>query len=80
MLPVYFYAKFVGSERENIHACTVDLEIFVLGNFHNMIKFCVEKIFVGTTPYHINVNSVHVFFIFVAAINYENILQRNLPD
>ena len=34
------------------------------------------KIFVGTTPYHVNINSVHVFFvrlIFVAAINYENI-------
>ena len=36
--------------------CTVDLEFFVLRNFH-MTKFCVEN-FVGMTPYHINVNSV----------------------
>ena len=45
----------------------------MLGNFR-MINFCVE-IFVGTTPYHVNVNSAHAFFvrlIFVPAINYEN--------
>ena len=30
-------------------------------------------------PYHVNI-VVHVLFIFVAAIDYENILQRKFPD
>ena len=40
-----------------------------------MINFCVEKIFVGTTPYHVNINSAHAFFIrliFIAAIDNKN--------
>ena len=39
------------------------------------------KIFVGTIPYHINVNSAHAFFvglIFVAAIDYENIFTTKI--
>ena len=39
-------------------------------------KFSCWKFFVGTTPYHVNVNSVHEFFvrlISIAAIDYENI-------
>ena len=47
-------------------------------------KFPHKKIFVGTIPYHISVNSARVLIfmrlIFVAAINYENILQRKFLD
>ena len=38
---------------------TVDLEIFTLGNFCT-INFRDEN-FIETTPYHVNVNSAHVF-------------------
>ena len=33
----------------------------MLGNFHMIINFFVLKNFVGMTPYHVNVNSVHAF-------------------
>lgn len=32
------------------------------------------EVFVGATLYHINVNSAHVSVIFIAAVDYENIL------
>ena len=41
----------------------------------------MSKNFVGMTPYHININSVHAFFIrliFVAAIDYENIFTSKI--
>ena len=52
--------KLIRKVGGGVHKCThaVDLEIFVLRNFC-VINFCVEKIFVRTTPYHINVNSAH---------------------
>ena len=59
---------------------TVDLEIFVLGNFR-MINFCVENFFVGMIPYDVNINSAHTFFIrliFVAAIDYGNIFTTKI--
>ena len=59
---------------------TVDLEIFVLGNFR-MINFLCRKFFVGTTSYHVNINSAHVFFIrliFLAAIDYKNIFTTKI--
>ena len=46
-----------------------------------MINFSCGKIFVGTTPYRVNVNSAHVFFvrlIFVAVIDYENIFMAKI--
>ena len=45
-----------------------------------MTSFCVWKIFVGTTLslYHINrLISAHTYLIFIAAIDYETILQQN---
>ena len=38
--------------------CTVDLEIYVLTNFHVINYLCI-KIFVGTTPYHVKFGNVH---------------------
>ena len=44
-----------------------------------MINF--QKLFVGMTHYHVNINSAHVFFvriIFLAAIDYENIFTTKI--
>ena len=67
--------------HNNIIVCATanTMEIFVLGNFH--VTNFVLKIFVGMTPYHVNVNSARAFFvrlISVAAINYENIFTTKI--